>query len=564
MSEPFQPRRSKLHGCLRWATVALMVLAVVFCAAGLLFHFRITPAPYAVLKRLLGGKLPTALFLLWPLLALICGVLLLRTRSAPRLGRWATATGSVLLLVFAVLVGGHFVKRIGAAPVPKNPSAPKPLCPLTGLPVFPGAEGFGTRTLAGRGGKVLFVTSLADSGPGTLREALSQPFPRIVVFRVGGVIALEKQLHIAHPFVTVAGQTAPGDGILIKNCDLAISTHDVLIQHLRIRTGNEGNVEPDENDAIEILGPGAGTEGAYNVVLDHVSASWSEDETVSVWNGAHDITISWCIISEALDRSRHRKGRHSAGLLVGDSSCHVSVHHTLLAHNGFRNPLISGGGTHDIVNNVIYDWGNLPAEIVDSDSNSFLNFVGNTFIPGPSTETGPYEILFNPGRAGSTPKLYVSGNLGPHRPDARADDWALVGLGFGHEGVAPTRFRVATPFATWPITTQSAAEALPLVLARAGATLPKRDAVDARVVSDVRNRTGKMINSPKEAGGHPPMQGGTPPADADNDGMPDEWERQNGLDPHNPSDANKTRNGDGYTNIEKYLHSLLKQASPSP
>ncbi|MCX7824818.1 MAG: hypothetical protein N2689_04610, partial [Verrucomicrobiae bacterium] len=498
------------------------------------------------------------------LLTLACGMVLLRTHGAPRLGRWAVATGGVLFLVFAVLVGGHFAKRLGAPPTPKNPGAPKPLRPLTGLPVFPGAEGFGTRTPAGRGGKVLFVTSLADSGPGTLREALNQPFPRIIVFRVGGIIALETPLHIAHPFVTVAGQTAPGDGILIKNCGLVISSHDVLIQHLRIRPGNEGSVEPDTNDAIEILGSHGKADGARNVVLDHVSAGWSEDETVSVWFGAHDISISWCIISEALDRSRHRKGRHSAGLLIGDGSCHVTVHHTLLAHNGFRNPLISGGGTHDIVNNVIYDWGSLSAEIVDNDSNSFLNFVGNCFIPGPSTEKGPYEILFNPGRAGSTPILYVAGNIGPHRPKADKDDWALVGIGFGREGAAPARFRAMTSFDTWPVTAHSAAEALPLVLAHAGATLPKRDAVDARVVADVRNRTGRLINSPREVGGYPFLRSGAPPADADNDGMPDEWERQASLDPHDPSDANKDRNGDGYTNIEEYLHSLLKETPTAP
>lgn len=558
MTEPVHRATCFRGKLLVYATVALLFFSLALCVAGLLFYFRFTPIPYGVLKRLLGGQLPTVAFFLAPLFTMVLGATLMRGRTSPRIGGWAVGTGAVLLGVFSVLVEIPLLKKDRSATLTKNPGIPRPLAPQTGLPVFPGAEGFGSRTPAGRGGKVLFVTSLADSGPGTLREALDQSFPRTIVFRVGGTIELKKLLFINHPFVTVAGQTAPGDGICIKNAGLAIVTHDVLLQHLRIRPGNEGKVEPDTNDAIEILGPHGKVEGAWNVVLDHVSASWSEDETVEIWFGAHDITISWCIISEALDKSRHRKGSHSAGLLIGDGSCHVSVHHTLLAHNGFRNPLISGGGTHDIVNNVIYDWGNLPAEIVDSDSNSFLNFVGNYFIPGPSTETGPYEILSNLGHHLSVPKIHVSGNIGPHRPNVNTDDWALVGIGFGREGVAPARFRAMTPFDTWPITAHGAAEALPLVLAHAGATLPKRDAVDQRIVEDVKNRKGHMINSPKDVGGYPVLKSGTPLIDSDNDGLPDEWERKVGLNSDDPSDANQDRNGDGYTNVEEYLHSPLR------
>lgn len=555
------PRKSRLERGLFWATVLLMILSVVLSTAALLYLLNITEVPFGFIKRvarrLSSGRLLSILLILWPLLTLIAGLALRRRPVHARFGKWAAMTGGTLLAVFAVLVGISTLRHFGAATAPQNPSTPRPLEEQTGLPVFPGAEGFGTRTPAGRGGKVLTVTSLADHGPGTLRDALSQPFPRIVVFCVGGVIALETPLHIPHPFVTVAGQTAPGDGILIRNCDLVISTHDVLIQHLRIRTGNEGKVNPDENDAIEILGRGGSEDGACRVVLDHVSASWSEDETISLWEGAHDVTISWSIISEALDKSRHRKGHHSAGLLIGDSSWNVSVHHCLLAHNGFRNPLITGGGTHAIVNNVIYDWGNLPAEVVDSASNSFLNFVGNRFIPGPSTVRGPYEILFNHGNGAGIPKIFVSGNIGPHRPTAQTDDWALVGYGFGAAGVAPAQYRSRTPFAAAPVTTQTADAALPRVLAESGAIRPRRDGVDARVIADVLNRTGKLINSPQEVGGYPSLQNGTPPPDSDHDGMPDAWEAANGLNPNDPADAQARREANGYTNVERYLHSLL-------
>jgi hypothetical protein len=425
------------------------------------------------------------------------------------------------------------------------------------LRAFPGAEGFGTQTPAGRGGKIIEVTSLADDGPGTLRNALNDPSPRIIVFRVSGIIELSQELTVHHPFVTIAGQTAPGGGICIKGAGIAIFSHDVLIQHIRVRPGNEGPVNPENNDAVCILGKHGDVDGAYNVVLDHISASWGEDETVSTWYGPHDITISWSIISEALNRSRHPKVTHSAGLLIGDYSDNVSVHHCLLAHNDFRNPLIISGGTHGFVCNVVYNWGVLPAEIVDYESNSFLNFVGNYFLPGASTQTGPFEILINPDSTG-TAKIYVKDNIGPHRPDSGTDDWALVGYGFGEEGVAPETYRSLTMYTTPFITTTSAADAFEQVLNNAGATKPERDAVDIRVVAGVRNKTGAIIDSPEEVGGYPQLAGGTPPTDSDHDGMPDSWETEKGLNPDDPSDGSGDLDGDGYTNIEEYLHSLLR------
>jgi len=441
----------------------------------LLFQFRIVNIFDAYLMKFPGPLVIWSIMLFCPLLAAYFGIKMIRSRQNLLTGWVFTISGGFLLIAFIVLIG---------------------------IPII-----------------IQMVTPETPA--------------RIIVFRVAGTIELKSELQISHPFITIAGQTAPGGGICIKNAGITIITHDVLIQHIRVRPGNKGPVDADINDAVSILGRHGNTDGAYNVVLDHISASWSEDETVSTWYGAHDITISWSIISEALNRSRHRKKTHSAGLLIGDSSYNVSVHHNLLAHNDFRNPLISEGGTHDIVNNVIYNWGILPAEIVDYGSNTFLNFVGNYFIAGPSTNPGPYEIFFPEG----DPKIYVRDNIGPHRSDPNMDEWAIVGFKWGQEGIAPAKHRSTTKLETPHISTHAAAEAMEIVLAEAGATVPQRDAVDRRIVNDVKNRTGKIIDSPDQVGGYPNLAGETPPVDSDHDGMPDEWERQMKL---NPQDASET------------------------
>jgi pectate lyase len=532
--------------------LTLLGITLILWILALLFLFRIVDIFHRYLMKFPGPIIIYGAMILCPLWVIYLGIRMIGAEQGLFAGRTFTFVGSILVLAFViVIVAPIVIDAITPGPA-QNPTTPRPVEPPIGLPVFPGAEGFGSRTIAGRGGRIIEVTSLADSGPGSLREALEDPSPRIIVFRVGGIIELEESLIIGHPYVTVAAQTAPGGGICIKNAGIVIITHDVLIQHLRVRPGNEGDIEPENNDAIAILGRHADVDGAYNVVLDHISASWGEDETISTWYGAHDITISWSIISEALNRSRHQKETHSAGLLVGDSSYHVSMHHNLLAHNDFRNPLIAQGGTHDFVNNVIYNWGVLPAEIIDEGSNTFLNFIGNYFIPGPSTIVGPYEILF----AGGDPRIYVEGNLGPHRPDTTMDEWSLVGFGYGEEGNAPEEYRSQTRFTTYPITATSAVQALEEVLAGSGATVPVRDLVDQRVVNEVQMRTGAIIDSPEDVGGYPILARGEPAADSDHDGMADKWELEVGLDPSDSSDGNLDLDGDGYTNIEEYLHHL--------
>ncbi|MBM3879668.1 MAG: pectate lyase [Verrucomicrobia bacterium] len=504
------------------------------------------------------GPLIYVMMLGGPLLCLLLGIRRLRAGGGRWLGWTAAASGALLTMAFVALMAVPLVKR-AFRPQPVAMSRPFP--PQTSVPVFPGAEGFGTRTRAGRGGKVLFVTSLADGGPGSLREALDQSYPRTVLFRVGGTIELKEPLFIHHPFVTVAGQTAPGDGILIKNAGLNVMTHDVLVQHLRIRPGIGGRVDADVNDALAILNPRAGEDEVYNVVVDRCSFSWAEDETVSTWYAPRDITLSWCFITEALNRARHPKRTHSAGLLVGDGSDRVSVHHCLLAHNDFRNPLIVGGGTHDFVNNVIYNWGNIPAELYDRHSAfTHVNFAGNTYRPGPTTEHRASSIILDRQAAPDSPRIYVADNLTPQRSGVEVDDWAIVGRGWGQEP-APRTHQALDPFLVEPVTRLPAADNFELVLVGAGATLPRRDPVDQRIVNEVRAGQGRIIDWPNDVGGYPAMQGGPPLADSDQDGLPDDWERAHGLDPHDPADASLVPEGDGYTPLEIYLHALAGQAA---
>jgi pectate lyase len=454
-------------------------------------------------------------------------------------------------------------------PACASPEVPECAIP-SGLPVFPGAAGFGTTTPAGRGGKVLEVTSLDDDGPGTLRDAVEMSGPRIIVFRIGGTITLKNHLEIHEPFLTIAGQTAPGDGILINGAGLVIFTHDVLVQHLRIRPGAFSDVEPDLNDSIAILGSEAGTnDDAFNIVIDHVSASWGEDENVSTLFHAHDLTISWSIISEALDKARHDKGGHSAGLLLGDYTNCATVHHTLMAHNAFRNPLLSGGGRHDIENNVMYNWRDIATELAAQDRILQTNLVANCYLPGPSSNREIRETIYHTGDVGryvtdssellspaGRPELFVQGNQSPHRPNDSVNEWAIVSNGWDGT-IAPETFRIMNRFPAPVVPLFTAADACNLVLDDAGASKPRRDSVDTRVIDEVRTGKGRIIDKPEDVGGFPTMNTADPPADIDHDGMPDAWELQEGLDPNDPSDAALDADADGYTNIEHYLHSLL-------
>ncbi|MFC1585809.1 FlgD immunoglobulin-like domain containing protein [Fibrobacterota bacterium] len=352
---------------------------------------------------------------------------------------------------------------------------------LQALPAFPGAQGFGSHTPGGRGGIIIEVTNLNDSGPGSFREACGQTGPRIIVFKTGGVIELQNEIQINEPFITIAGQTAPGNGIVLKNCQLTVLTHDVIIRGMRFRPGdNPEGAAPEIRDCLSLL-------GAHNVILDHCSLSWGIDENVSVWQGSRDVSIQWCIISEGLFYSLHAKVGHSMGLLVGNGSALLSIHHNLFAHNNGRNPLISGGTNHEFINNVIFDWG-YASEFYEEGIPFKADVYGNYFkpftnVPGPQE----YAISINFDSTSSS-RIYCQDNFLNGKlfftPEQK-QDFGGLSLLFPENSAMDS---------SSCITSQPVLEAYDTVLAAAGALLPARDAVDSRIIQDAKDSAGMMVD----------------------------------------------------------------------
>jgi hypothetical protein len=418
-------------------------------------------------------------------------------------------------------------------------------------PAFPGVEGFGKYTLGGRGGRVIEVTNLNDSGPGSLRAAVLATGPRTVVFRVSGTIALESELKIRNPYLTIAGQTAPGDGICVKNYQVNFDTQHMIIRYLRFRPGDE---KGKEQDAF-------GGQGDH-IVIDHCSVSWGVDETLSI-NKASNLTVQWCMVTESLYHSVHKKGNHGYGGLWGGPG--GSWHHNLLAHHSSRNPRASGNadsGLLDCRNNVIYNWG------FNSAYGGELwprNWIANYYQAGPATsENVRHRIFLQKDPRG---KMYAAGNTVHGFPAISADNWR-GGIDFAPDGEATeATLRAHQPFVVAPVTTQTAEAARAAVLAHAGCSRV-RDAVDRRIVEEVRTGTARfgatykgggkgLIDSQRDVGGWPELRSLPAPADSDHDGLPDDWERAHGLDPLDPSDGARPAPGEGYTQLELYLNSLV-------
>ena len=421
------------------------------------------------------------------------------------------------------------------------------------LRAFPGAEGFGTQTIGGRGGKVIKVTNLNDSGPGSFREAVTASGPRIVVFDVSGTIKLASRVVITSPYLTIAGQTAPGGGITLaaapsnRKGTMYISTHDVVMRFLRLRPGTPSGTT-DSSDGLTVWNNGAGD--PYNVVVDHCSFSWATDENLATYHGAHDLTFSWNITAEALSNGMHPEGEHSKGMhMSGDGTHSLSVHHNLIAHNMDRNPQPTNPGLADYRNNVVYNYGKHGCFVSNSKGRPVLNFIGNYYKPGPDTKSGIYELDVYDG-SGVGWELFVKGNIGPHRPTLAQPDSDFMAPE-GRSSMVATEYKVA------PVTTTDAMTAYDQVLARAGVTAPMRDAVDARIVGEVKGGTGSLIDHESDVGGYPALATAPAPVDTDKDGMPDDWETARGLDP-TVDDSAKDRNGDGYTNLEEYIGLLAK------
>jgi pectate lyase len=414
------------------------------------------------------------------------------------------------------------------------------------LPAFPGAEGFGAKAKGGRGGVVLFVENLNDSGPSSLRAALEAEGPRTVIFRNSGTIELKSAITVRNPFLTIAGQTAPGGGIAVKidgKTDIGtinIETHDVIVRHLRVRPGpaTQGSVN---GDAIQML------ENAHDVIIDHCSLSWGTDEVISGWYEAHDLTVQHCVISEALHESVHQKGPHGMGMLFGDKNKSVTIHRNLFAHNNQRNPLLSSDlkGTFQINNNVIYNWGQIATEL---NNEAEVNLTGNFYKLGPSSRPERGAAV-----SGNV-KIYPKDNISPIRPDATQPEDAIIKPWTNPD--KRSSFAVTVPFSAPSLTILSATATYEAVLADVGATRPKLDSVDQRILADVKNGTGKIINHPSEVGGWPTLAAGKPPADRDNDGMPDAWEKAHDLNPDDAEDRNGTGKPGGYTHLEEYLNSI--------
>lgn len=441
--------------------------------------------------------------------------------------------------------GFHLILAVMALAFPAF-AGEVPISPGTSQPLaFPGAEGAGRFATGGRGGAVLRVTSLADSGPGTLRAAVDAKGPRTILFAVSGTINLASDLVVREPRITIAGQSAPGGGITLADHGLVIRSDDVIVRHIRVRRGDKGG----EGDSLSVV-------GGQRIILDHVSASWSTDETLSVSGprtgpSPRDVTVQWSIISESLRRSVHAKGDHGYGSLVrGSHGAAYSFHHNLWAHHQARMPrpgnyLAAAEDPHGPVmefrSNIFYNWGGKASGYnADKAARASYNFLDNSYLPGPDSKG---QFAFREENAEA--RAFFAGNrMAGALP---ADPWSLV------EGGDRPGYRLAAPLAIAPFTREPADTSAPRILASAGASCA-RDAVDSRVVADVGRGSGRLIDSQTDVGGWPKLVAGTAPADTDADGLPDAWEKANGS---NPRVADSSRPGaNGTTLLESWLAEL--------
>ncbi len=437
-------------------------------------------------------------------------------------------------------------------------------------PAFPGAEGYGRYTTGGRGGKVIYVTNLNDDGTGSLREAIETEGPRIIMFKVGGIIELESALNIEEDDLTIAGQSAPGDGICTKNYDVNVNADNVIIRYMRFRMGD---TDSTEDDALH---------GRYHekIIIDHCSMSWSTDECSSFYNNS-EFTMQWCILSESLRVSVHDKGTHGYGGIWGGQG--ASFHHNLLAHHDSRNPRMCGSrytGEPDLElvdmrNNVIYNWGGNSGYAGEGGS---YNFVNNYYKPGPATNSGVSDRIFAPNaddgsylseggnEAGVWGVFYVNGNYMNGSTSVTNDNWNGIDP---KTSVSEDEIRSDIEFDCGDITTHSATDAYEAVLDYVGASLV-RDTVDKRIVYETTNgtytykgsngSTNGLIDSQADVGGWPEYSYNESevPTDTDGDGMPDEWETTNGLSNSDSTDGVAYTLDSNYTNIEIYLNSLVE------
>lgn len=436
---------------------------------------------------------------------------------------------------------------------------------------FPGAQGFGQKTTGGRGGKVLYVTNLNDSGTGSLRAAVEYNGARIILFKVSGNISLKSTLKITNPNVTIAGQSAPGDGICIKDYPVTVDADNVIIRYMRFRMGDEAQ---QEGDAI-------GGRFHKNIIVDHCSVSWCTDECVSFYAN-ENTTVQWCIISESLKTSFHVKGAHGYGGIWGGKN--ASFHHNLLAHHDSRNPRLGEEAGKafaltdlvDLRNNVIYNWGGNSCYGGEAMN---VNIVNCYYKPGPMTTKTSRIISIDKNKISGTEvydiwgKFYINGNYVNGSSAASENNWDYGVYNQFHSSygtvsdVDKLAMRLALPLDIKNnVTTHTALVAYDRVLKYGGANLV-RDAVDTRIIENVKNKTYSFagsnggtlgaIDSQVDVGGWPELKSTIPLLDSDNDGMPDEWEVKMKLNPK-MANANGKDLSTAYDNIEVYINRLVE------
>ena len=430
---------------------------------------------------------------------------------------------------------------------------------------FPGAEGGGMYVTGGRGGRVIYVTKLADDGTeGTLRHAIEQTGPRTILFAVSGTIVLNEPLEIKHGDLTIAGQSAPGEGICVSEHPVSVETDNVIVRYMRFRMGDRAAEEADSFSGV----------GCSDVIIDHCSISWSTDECASFYANKN-YTMQWCLISESLNSSVHHKGNHGYGAIWGGRN--ATFHHNLLADNNSRNArldhpsvytnrlLLMNRGPVEFVNNVIYNWGNYATY---GGEEGQWNVVNNYYKPGPDSKNGHkqfMEISVSKTTSLIPGHYYVSGNVLEGADAVTDDNWKGIRI----KGDRTREWiEVSEPYVVrGTLRIDPANEAFEKVLDGCGASL-YRDEVDRRVIEEARrgiyhfigSKSGLrgIIDSQEEVGGWPDLRSGKAPVDTDGDGMPDKWERRHGLDPHDASDGSAFTLDQGFTNLEIYLNSLVE------
>lgn len=456
---------------------------------------------------------------------------------------------------------------------------------------FPTAEGGGRFAAGGRGGNVYEVTHLNDSGAGSLRDAVSQP-NRTIVFRVSGEIKLQSRLIVRQNNITIAGQTAPGDGICISGYTFNIQASNIIIRYIRCRLGDANNIEDDAMNCW--------SGNFQNIIIDHCSMSWSIDETATFYD-IKNFTLQWSIISESLFNSIHNKGEHGYGGIWGGEN--ATYHHNLIAHHTSRAPRFQGTryktqvfkDSVDFRNNVTYNWGTINSAY--GGEGGVYNIVNNYYKAGPATSgslTTPsnsnkrhrilhYTSYYLDGtdtvRGG---KFYINGNFVAGFPTVTADNWTqgVQKDSYWNATALVAAARQSAPFPLSPLSTQTAEEAYAAILNNAGATLPKRDTIDRRIIRETRTGTatfegntykiltGTGISHPSgiidrvaDVGGMPIYNSTPAPTDSDKDGMPDAWETSKGLNPNDANDRNHIGTG-GYTQLEIYLNAITETLTP--